>query len=189
MNCSPFYCFLPGQRHPKERQSALQKVSCKGGEGDALAQHLGSPLLVWGRKCFSLSVLWFWYRSVVQPAPSTGQGEWWMLLCSAHRALSISYTQRLPDQLQDAAFSGRALMPADLISYAGPCWRLQQLCHTGHSWRDEVCFQTAEPHLREKVGLALLLSSRDTAARAWQSPHHPWPYFIFAGLSHLSVSI
>lgn len=116
--------------------------------------------------------------------------------CSAmHTVHSVSLTQRLPDQHQDTAFLGTLLMPADLISAAGPCWRLRRLCCTGHSWRAEICFQTAEPHPREKVGLApshccspagTLLPEHGWAIK---SLHHPWPCCVFAGSSHLSFSI
>lgn len=117
--------------------------------------------------------------------------------CSAmHIVHSVSLTHRDSQTNARTLLSHEELLkPADLISAAGPCWRTRQLCRTGHSWRDEVCFQTAEPHTREKVGLAP--SHRCSAAGtllpqhrgAIKSPHHQRPCFSFADFSHLSVSI
>lgn len=184
MNCSPFYHFLPGQRHLKERQSTLQSFLQRRGRRCSSTASQATTIGVEQGVFLTDIVQQLWYRSVMQPATSTGEGEAWMLLCNARCALRISYTQKFPDQRQDTAFLGRVLMPADLISAAGPCWRLWQLCCTGHCWRDDLCFQMPEPHPRKKVGLApshccspaeTLLPEHGSAIT---SLHHQWSCFI-----------
>lgn len=43
MNCFLSYCFTPGQQHLKKKQSALQKLPCKGKKGDALITSQAIP--------------------------------------------------------------------------------------------------------------------------------------------------